>query len=103
MTRMGFGLSITPRVLQVLIKHILAVEELSIVTLPYRDDLLIGSVCDDDETRKSILEKVKRLRAVLNQHGFPTKEPIELLDERPCSSAQVVANSGGLLSSILSS
>ena len=82
MTRMGFGLSIAPRVLQVLIKHILAVEELSLVTLPYRDDLLIGSVRDDEETRNQILEKVKRLRAVLNQHGLPTKEPIELLDER---------------------
>ncbi len=80
MTRMGFGLNIAPRVLKVLIEHILSSAQLTDIALPYRDDLLIGSCSFSESDRRKSLETLERARKILLQHGMPTKAPIDILD-----------------------
>ena len=69
MTRMGFGLSIAPRVLKCLISYILIQASLERVTNPYRDDILVEDWDD-----------VQRVRDILLSHGLPTKPPVNLFD-----------------------
>ena len=80
MTRMGFGLSVAPRVLQCLIRHILCENKSMGVSNPYRDDIVIGTETDTAEERKRIDSQVQSVRETLLRHGLPTKPPVDLYD-----------------------
>ena len=80
LTKMGFGISIAPRVLQCLIKKIITENNLISTINPYRDDILVGTNDGTEAGLREVQEEINKVRKLLLQHGLPTKAPVNLFD-----------------------
>ena len=80
MNRMGFGLNIAPRVLQVLLDYIFKKNFLTERAVFDRDDILIGSNTSTPNSVAELEITANNIRKVLSDNGLPTKEAVKLFD-----------------------